>query len=482
MIPFLPLFFKYPDPLRPFKPGVRLCSIPMSFDDEYKRKPIQEARPFFPEKTRLEFQAVFRRLAASEEFCGLKTFRKQVHYARRFVDADESLEKDVPNTELAKFFDVAHSETIRAILNTPDVDYEYLGKPSILSDDNFKDIVGWVKQAALNQKPMTMNDVVAEVFRVKHKRVSVDALRMALKRRLTVKIITAIPTEACRLNVDDAQVQQFFQATEALMNNVPAAFVFNIDETGINRYANAKKKRVAVHAGFQGRQIRFPVERNTQHSTVVACIAADGTAINPLIIVKHRTTRDTVRLRCWGDDKVCFRHSESGYVTNDLFIGWLRDTFIPSVEERRRKTGNAEQRAYLLLDNCSSHTSNDIVDLCRDNNIELVYFVPNTTHIFQPLDLCFFSAFKARLRSTVLDQRVRDKQTKNLLQILTAWDNAKKIETIQASFEMAGYVYRLVGETLCVSFSRHAVRGIDLPQDEEDPIVPPVDRRRPIEN
>ena len=189
-----------------------------------------------------------------------------------------------------------------------------------------------------------------------------------------------------------------------------------------------------------------------------------------------------MRLKCWGDDKVCFRHSATGYISHDLFMGWLRDIFISSVDERRRLTGNAEQRAYLLLVNWSSHTSNEIVDLCRDNNVELVYFVPNTTHIFQPLDLCFFSAFKARLRSTVLDQQVRDKQTKNLLQILTAWDNAKKIETIQASFEMAGYVYRLVGETLCVSFSRHAVRGIDLPPDEEELIPRPVDHRRPIEN
>ena len=307
----------------------------MSSDDEYKRKPIQEARPFFPEKTRLEFQAVFRRLAADEEFCGLKTFKKQVHFARRFVDADESLEKDVPDTELAKFFDVAHSQSIRAVLSTPDVDYKYLGKPSVLSDDDFKDITDWVKQAALNNKPMTLNDIVAEVFRVKRLRVSVDALRMALKRRNKTKVITAIPTEASRLNIDDAEIQGFFQATEALMHNVPAAFVFNIDETGINRYANAKKKRVVVHQGFPGRQMRFPVERNTQHSTVVACIAADGTALNPLIIVKHRTTRDKVRLRCWGDDKVCFRHSESGYITHDLFMGWLRDIFIPSVDERR---------------------------------------------------------------------------------------------------------------------------------------------------
>ena len=218
------------------------------------------------------------------------------------------------------------------------------------------------------------------------------------------------------------------------------------------------------------------------HATVVACIAADGTAIPPLVVVTHRTTRDTLRLRCWGDDKVCFRRSESGYITQELFIGWLRDTFIPSVEERRRQTGNMEQRAYLLLDNCTSHTSDDIVELCRENNVELVYFVANATHIFQPLDLCFFSAFKAKLRSTVPDDQARDKQTRNLLLILTAWDNAKKVGTIQASFKMAGYVYNMVGQTLCVSFSRHAVRGIEHDEGEENLIPQPVDRRRRIEN
>ena len=45
----------------------------------------------------------------------------------------------------------------------------------------------------MNNKPMTLNDIAAEVLRVKRLRVSVDALRMALKRRNKTKTITAIP-------------------------------------------------------------------------------------------------------------------------------------------------------------------------------------------------------------------------------------------------------------------------------------------------
>ena len=105
-----------------------------------------------------------------------------------------------------------------------------------------------------------------------------------------------------------------------------------------------------------------------------------------------------------------------------------------------------------------SHRSQDIIDLCDENNIELVFFVPNSTHIFKPLDLSFFSAFKAKLRSAVPEDL--DKQTRRLDTILRSWDEAKKVRTIRASFEMAGFLYDIVGDhSLVVSFSRDAVRA-----------------------
>ena len=58
-----------------------------------------------------------------------------------------------------------------------------------------------------------------------------------------------------------------------------------------------------------------------------------------------------------------------------------------------------------------------MTELCEDNNIELVYFVPNSTHIFQPLDLSMFSSFKARIMSYVPEE-TRGKQTDNLIKIL----------------------------------------------------------------
>ena len=145
-----------------------------------------------------------------------------------------------------------------------------------------------------------------------------------------------------------------------------------MDETGINEYANAKKKQVVVDKDFPEDTTKYPVERNTSSSTLVACIAADGSAIPPLLVVSHRTIREILLKKCWTDEKVRFAYCESGFVTREIFMRWLNETFIPSVDERRRWFGDMNQTAYLLLDNCSSHKSKDIVDLCEEN---MVFFI-----------------------------------------------------------------------------------------------------------
>ena len=126
-----------------------------------------------------------------------------------------------------------------------------------------------------------------------------------------MKRIEALPMQACRLNLDHQDDMDFMTEMERRLVNVPAVFIFNMDETGINEYANAVRKQVVVHSDFQGSQTRYPVPRDTSHATLVACIAVDGTAIRPLVIVKHRTVRITLMLMCWTDDKVCFNHSDS---------------------------------------------------------------------------------------------------------------------------------------------------------------------------
>ena len=94
---------------------------------------------------------------------------------------------------------------------------------------------------------MTLDDIVKKVFALRGKRVTKEGLRKALQRRKNVRFIPATPIQASRLTLDDEQVQRWMDTAEEILHDIPAAFVFNMDETGINELADAKKKTVVVH-------------------------------------------------------------------------------------------------------------------------------------------------------------------------------------------------------------------------------------------
>ena len=52
------------------------------------------------------------------------------------------------------------------------------------------------------------------------------------------------------------------------LNNVPAAFVFNMDETGINERANSTAKKVLVDFNSNETSTKYAMEKNTDHATL----------------------------------------------------------------------------------------------------------------------------------------------------------------------------------------------------------------------
>ena len=135
-----------------------------SASPEYRREPLKEARPCFPQNTRRDLQAVFRRLAENLEFRSIETFRHQVIFAKDFVEGDDDVLQVVPNTEFAKFFAIPHSQSIRPVLNAGATGATYVGRPSALSDKDYRRITKRVKMAARRSRQLTLGDVVQEVF------------------------------------------------------------------------------------------------------------------------------------------------------------------------------------------------------------------------------------------------------------------------------------------------------------------------------
>ena len=91
-------------------------------------------------------------------------------------------------------------------------------------------------------------------------------------------------------------------------------------------------------------------------------------------------------------------------ITSDVFFQWLTDIFIPHVEATRetlrRRLGTFNERAVLILDGCSCHTNERFQQFLESKNITMMFLVPHSSHITQPLDLGVFGLVKRVMRDS----------------------------------------------------------------------------------
>ena len=222
------------------------------------------------------------------------------------------------------------------------------------------------------------------------------------------------------------------------------------------------------------------MKRGTSHTTLVACIAADGSATKPLVIIREVTIRERLAGEGWTPRKVILAHTASGYINQEVFLSWINAIFVPEVEKRRTELDMPEQRAFLVMDNCTAHTNDDVQQVLNEHNIVLVFIPAHGSHIFQPLDRSTFASFKAMFRSTT--PITADVQTTRLVKILESLDKAMKMRTIMSSFKLAGFAYITVNQFNRISFDINAVslpQGFQIPTEDEEP---PRTVRQPVES
>jgi DDE superfamily endonuclease len=88
--------------------------------------------------------------------------------------------------------------------------------------------------------------------------------------------------------------------------------------------------------------------------------------------------------------------SNNGWTSNDIGLRWLDEVFLPETE-------NNGETQLLLVDGHRSHTSTEFMWKCYKNNILLVYLIPHSSHVLQPLDLAYFSPLKSRYRKQLME-------------------------------------------------------------------------------
>ena len=161
------------------------------------------------------------------------------------------------------------------------------------------------------------------------------------------------------------------------------------------------------------------------------------------------TVESELLLAGYTEDRVVLAHSDSGFVTTDLFTRYVRDVLILHINFRRWEM-KYYGPAVVIWDNCSCHCHDAIRELLEANNVRLVSLPPHSSDQLQPLDVGLFGNMKgAQTRVHVPDEM--SMQSRQVIRIMSAFHATCHPQAITSAFRRAGVSTRLEsGRLFCV--------------------------------
>ena len=178
--------------------------------------------------------------------------------------------------------------------------------------------------------------------------------------------------------------------------------------------------------------------------TVIECICADGTSIDPFFIFKSAGEPPRVNAS-WvcndGPAEARYAASSTGWSDNELGVEWIQ--YFDQATSPKALLGTR----HLVFDGHGSHLSYNFIKYAFDNTIKLICLPPHATHILQGLDVVIFGPLQ-RAYSSVVEQRcpaacnVRKSDVSKLVAILFILCHPSNIDT--------GFISQLVSRSLPV--------------------------------
>lgn len=247
-------------------------------------------------------------------------------------------------------------------------------------------------------------------------------------------------SEGCRKSI----IEAWFATWESEVANerIFPSMLANFDETMIQPQLHSSVKVVGLRNSNAAVKCTDP---GLPHITLGVTIFADGTNIKHLLIYPNKFAPQEVR----GSNSAHYINytlagQESGWITQDLFACYCRETVIPSFLERRARLeslGVHNAAGVFLVDGHSSRLNSSLMEEFNGHGIKVPVLPSHASHVLQPLDLVVFGVFKSflskgdsGLRKLTLSERRAALMTKarNALHFALSTDN------ILASFEKAG--------------------------------------------
>ena len=211
-----------------------------------------------------------------------------------------------------------------------------------------------------------------------------DWIRGFIKRRkLTNRLTSNIKRK--RAEITKESLERYFTNIKTELEGVPAANVWNYDETNLTDDPGRKK-------AIMRRGTKYP-ERVINHSkvgfSIMFCGNAEGKMLEPYTVYKAKNMYPA-----WmegGPLNARYGYSDSGWFEERSFEDWFFQLALPIL---RKQDG----KKVLVGDNLSSHMSERVIEACKLHDIAFICLYPNGTHMLQPLDVAYFAPLKKAWR------------------------------------------------------------------------------------
>jgi hypothetical protein len=224
--------------------------------------------------------------------------------------------------------------------------------------------------------------------------VALDTLRKNIREMPEFRTIDGIPMEKERVQASPEEIEAYLETLSRLIAafGLPAGMLVNIDEAGHQCWQDAHRETVIVPVSYTEETIPMPVRRNEKRATLLGGICADGTVLDPLVIVPRVTIEKELLLL--GGAKLHIAYQPNGFITQELFEEWCRDVLFPFFWAQRQSLGY-DGFGVLILDGCSCHNSDQFLEDCVVHGIVPLELPAHSSDQLQPLDLVIFALQKA---------------------------------------------------------------------------------------
>ena len=186
--------------------------------------------------------------------------------------------------------------------------------------------------------------------------------------------------KCCTSEILGAWFKEFGEFLEARSLLNKAECIWNADETGLPLCATSGKV-----ISIRNLKNVYAITADTKEQITALCaISAAGDALPPMHIFSGTRFKYNPMLNCV--DGAYFGHSPTGWISTQLFYGWIANHFAKRV---------SVCPVVLLIDGHSSHIDIHTSKFCRENNILLYYLPPHSPHLTQSLDVSFFKPLKS---------------------------------------------------------------------------------------